>query len=267
MVSAVTRRAWEWSGWAGSAAGERVCFSRGESGSDSCLNPGGLHGLVSGFVPRLMESAVKRSETASGHRPVWEQILLCPRVQELERWDYSERATFARSVNKGNVSASRQLTQRAMAVMSPGVTAQIRSPCRPFTLSWALGAAARPQCARRPWVAAPRWGATGRDPREHRTTHAALLPGSRAHPQTTPRRRSWPLGDTDRDKSTEVFSQRASGGQGSSFSSSCALLATRPTCVMEEVHLWGPPLSSFLVFTFSVARRWPHASLSSSCLK
>lgn len=82
------------------------------------------------------------------------------------------------------------------------------------------------------------------------STRSSLLPGSRAHPPKTPRRWSWPLGDTDRDKSTEVFSQRASGGQGSSFSSSCALLATRRRCVIEEVHLERRRFPLFLVFTF-----------------
>lgn len=81
------RRYWKGvsSGWAGSAAGERESFGRGGSDCDSCLNPGRQHGLVSGIVPRLMESAVKGSEAASRHRPVWEQILLYPGIQELER--------------------------------------------------------------------------------------------------------------------------------------------------------------------------------------
>lgn len=43
------------------------------------------HESVSGFVPLLVESAVEGSEGASGHRPVREQILLYPGVQELER--------------------------------------------------------------------------------------------------------------------------------------------------------------------------------------
>ena len=45
----------------------------------------GQYGLVSAFVRRPAESTVKGSERASGHRPVREQILLYPGVQELER--------------------------------------------------------------------------------------------------------------------------------------------------------------------------------------
>ena len=48
------------------------------------------HGLVSASVRRPAGSTVKGSEGASGHRPVREQILLYPGVQELERWDESE---------------------------------------------------------------------------------------------------------------------------------------------------------------------------------
>lgn len=58
-------------------------------------------------------------------------------VPEYKNWrgEMTARGAVERSVNKGNVRVSGKLTQRAMAGMSLGGTAQIHSPCLPFTLS------------------------------------------------------------------------------------------------------------------------------------
>ena len=139
------------------------------------------------------------------------------------RGEMTASAAAAWSVNKGKVRASSQLTQCATVVMSSRGTAQVRSPRQP--LHSELCAAAQSS------VCPPSLGCSALvrcDPREHRTAYAAVLPTQRAHRRRTPRPWSWSLGDADRDKSTEVFYQRALGGQESSFSSSCALLAIRP---------------------------------------
>lgn len=164
-------------------------------------------------------------------------------VPEYKNWRGEMTATGAveRSVNKGNVRVSRKRTQRAMAGMSLGGTAQIHSSCLPFTLSWALGAAVR--------IAVCRWfvGCSGSvrchrplPARAQRRPRSSLLLGSRAHPLTTPRRWSRPLGDPERDKSADVFNQRASGGQGSCFSSSCPLLGDQAAsaCFFPGIDLF-----------------------------
>ena len=65
--------------------------------------PVGRHRAVSGFVLPLAESAVKGSEGASGHWPVWEQTVLYPRVQELERTNYSREKNELEVANEREI--------------------------------------------------------------------------------------------------------------------------------------------------------------------
>ena len=56
---------------------------------------GGSRDLLS-----LAESTVKGSEWASGHWPVWEQTVLYPWVQDLERTNYSREKNYLEVANE-----------------------------------------------------------------------------------------------------------------------------------------------------------------------